>query len=73
MIQFTAKVEQGKIVIPEEYIGMVGEDIIEVTIKPKSSRLLDRLAEQPLSASGWRDLSRDEIHDRFNRASVNFA
>ena len=66
MIRFTAKVEQGKIVIPEEYLGRVGEDVIEVTIKPKSSRLLDRLTEQPLVAPGWRDLSREEIHKRFD-------
>lgn len=66
MIQFTAKVVQGKIVIPDEYMGMVGNDVVEVTIKPKSSRLMDRLAEQPLIAVGWRDLSRDEIHERGN-------
>ncbi|USR90987.1 hypothetical protein NEA10_19530 [Phormidium yuhuli AB48] len=66
MIRFTAKVEQGKIVIPEEYLGRVGEDVIKVTIQPKSSRLLDRLAEQPLAAPGWRELSRDETHERFD-------
>lgn len=65
MIQFTAKVVQGKIIIPDEYRNIVGDDVIEVTIKPRSSRLMDRLAEQPLTAIGWRDLSRDEIHERF--------
>jgi len=62
-IQFTAKVEQGKIIIPDEYISMIGDDLIEVIIKPKSSRLMDRLAENPLTAVGWRDLSRDDIHE----------
>lgn len=66
MIQFTAKVVQGKIVIPDEYMSVVGNDVIEVIIKPRSSRLMDRLAEKPLIAIGWRDLSRDEIHERFN-------
>ncbi|MDH6061284.1 hypothetical protein NWP17_12700 [Chrysosporum bergii ANA360D] len=62
-IQFTAKVEQGKIIIPDEYISMVGDNLIEVIIKPKASRLMDRLAENPLTAVGWRDLSRDDIHE----------
>jgi hypothetical protein len=62
-IQFTAKVEQGKIIIPDEYISMVGDDLIEVIIKLKPSRLMDRLAKNPLTAVGWRDLSRDDIHE----------
>jgi hypothetical protein len=62
-IQFTAKVEQGKIIIPDEYISMVGDNLIEVIIKPKPARLMDRLAANPLTAVGWRDLSRDDIHE----------
>jgi hypothetical protein len=31
--------------------------------KPKKTRLMDKLAQTPLTAEGWRSLSRDEIHD----------
>jgi hypothetical protein len=66
-IQFTAKVDRGKIIIPEEYVGLVSDSLeIEVIIKPKQTRLMDRLAEQPLTAVGWRDLTRDDIHENFN-------
>jgi hypothetical protein len=64
-IQFTTKVNHGKIIIPDEYISIVSDNLIEVTIKtkPKSSRLIDRLTEQPLTAVGWRDLTRDDMHE----------
>jgi hypothetical protein len=67
MIQFTAKVDRGKITIPEEYVGLVSDSLeIEVILKPKQSRLMDRLTKQPLTAVGWRDLVRDDIHEEFN-------
>jgi hypothetical protein len=70
-IQFTAKVDKGKIIIPEEYIGLVSDSLeIEVIIKPRQSRLMDRLAEQPLTAVGWRDLTRDDVHEKFNEQKV---
>ena len=71
-IQFTARVHQGRIAIPDEFIDVVEDDVeIEVIIRPKQSqpkqsRLMDRLAQNPLTAAGWRDLSRNLIHERNN-------
>ena len=63
-IQFTTKVSQGKILIPQEYSDKIEDNLeIEVIIKPKKVRVMDKLAENPLTAEGWRNLSRDEIHE----------
>lgn len=63
-IQFTTKVNQGTIVIPQEYTEEIQDNLeIEVIIKPKKTRLMDKLAQNPLKAEGWRELSRDDIHD----------
>lgn len=63
-IQFTTKVNQGTILIPKEYTEQIQDNLeIEVIIKPKKTRLMDKLAQNPLMAEGWRNLSRDEIHD----------
>jgi hypothetical protein len=36
---------------------------VEVIVKPKrKKRLMDRLAENPVSVEGWRNLTRDEIN-----------
>jgi hypothetical protein len=68
-IQFTTRVHQGQIVIPTELMNGVEDNLeIEVIIKPKQSqqqdRLMDRLAQNPLVAEGWRDLNRDVLHAR---------
>lgn len=64
-IRFTTKVNHGTITIPQEYSDNLLEDLeVEVIIKPKQSRLMDRLAQNPLTAEGWRDLTREQIHDR---------
>lgn len=63
-IQFTTKVNQGTILIPQEYTEQIQDNLeIEVIIKPKKTRLMDKLAQNPLTAEGWRNLSRNEIHD----------
>lgn len=64
-IQFTTKVNQGIILIPEEYTEQVQDLLeIEVIIKPKKTRLMDKLAQTPLKAQGWRNLSRYDFHDK---------
>lgn len=65
-IEFTTKIHQGNIVIPQEYAESLQENLeIEVIVRPKiKKRLLDELAKYPVSAAGWRKLNRDQIHDR---------
>ncbi|AIE73890.1 MULTISPECIES: hypothetical protein [unclassified Synechocystis] len=68
-IEFTAKINQGMIAIPKEYDQELQEELeVEVTVKPKrKKRLMDRLAENPVSVEGWRNLTRDEINLNINR------
>ena len=63
-IEFTAKISQGMIAIPKEYDQELQEELeVEVIVKSKrKKRLMDRLAENPVSVEGWRNLIRDEIH-----------
>jgi hypothetical protein len=64
-IQFITKINHGTITIPLEYSGTIQQDLeVEVIIKPKQSRLMDRLAQKPLLAKGWRDLTKEQIHAR---------
>jgi hypothetical protein len=65
-IQFTTKISHGTIIIPQEYYGDIQEELeVEVIIKPKpKQRLMDQLAQNPIQAEGWRNLTREKIHDR---------
>ncbi|MBF2056146.1 MAG: hypothetical protein IGQ45_02750 [Cyanobacterium sp. T60_A2020_053] len=65
-IEFTTKVNQGMIVIPQEYNENLTEDLeVEVIIKPlKKRRLMDELAENPIIVNDWQKLTRDDIHER---------
>jgi hypothetical protein len=65
-IQFTTKINHGTITIPQEYSGDIEEELeVEVIIKPKpKQRLMDRLAQNPIPAEGWRNLTREQIHER---------
>jgi hypothetical protein len=64
-IEFTAKINKGMIVIPQEYHEDLQEELeVEVIVRPKrKQRLIDRLTENPVSAAGWRHLTRDQIHN----------
>ena len=65
-IQFTTKINHGTITIPPEFYNNIQEDIeVEVIIKPKT-RLMDRLAQDPIPAEGWHDLTREQIHNNNN-------
>ena len=68
-LEFKAKIKQGVIEIPEEYKSNFLEGIeVKIIIaseeeKPKK-RLMDELAENPISVKGWTKPTRDEIHER---------
>ncbi|MGB5593191.1 MAG: hypothetical protein WBM32_14390 [Crocosphaera sp.] len=69
-VEFATKVQQGMIYIPEEYKDKLqeGSQVI-VIINPvdeenKKTRLMDKLAENPISVKGERKLTREEIHQR---------
>ncbi len=65
-IEFTAKINQGMIPIPQEYSDNLTEELeVEVIVKPKrKKRLMDELAENPIAVANWRELTREEIHER---------
>ncbi|WP_017296041.1 hypothetical protein [Geminocystis herdmanii] len=65
-IEFTTKINQGMILIPQEYNGKLTEELeVEVIIKPiKKRRLMDELAENPVIVDNWKDLTREDINDR---------
>jgi hypothetical protein len=68
-IEFKAKIKQGTIEIPLEYQQNIqeGSDVNIIIIseeKPTTKiRLMDQLAENPISVKGWNKLARDEIHE----------
>ncbi len=65
-IEFTTKINKGMIQIPQEYYQDLNEELeVEVIVKPKQKkRLMDKLAENPILASDWRELTRDQLHSR---------
>lgn len=68
MIKFKAKVNQGKIEIPDIYqdnLQMVEavEVIIYDTLAERSSGIIDRLLEHPIKIQDFVPLSREEIYE----------
>ncbi len=67
-IEFTTKINKGMIAIPKEYDQELQEELeleVEVIVRPKrKKRLMDKLAENPVSVAGWRNLTREQIHIR---------
>ncbi|EAZ91188.1 hypothetical protein [Crocosphaera chwakensis] len=69
-LEFETKVKQGMIDIPEEYQHELKEGSkVMVIINPvneesKTTRLMDKLAKNPISVKGKRKLTREEIHER---------
>ncbi len=69
-LEFETQVKQGMIYIPEEYKNKLKEGTqVIVIINPldqakKKTRLMDKLAENPISVKGQRKLTREEIHKR---------
>ncbi|MBP0030402.1 hypothetical protein [Roseofilum sp. Guam] len=66
--EFKAKIKQGMIEIPPEYQHNIqaGSDVKVIIVSEERAkpRLMDRLAENPISVKGWSKLTRDEIHER---------
>lgn len=70
-VEFQAKVENGNIVIPEEYRQELSEVatvkiVISKQFKQQTlpSDIMDELAQNPVSISGIRMTSREEMHER---------
>lgn len=65
-IEFTTKINQGMILIPQEYNEKFTEELeVEVIIKPvKKRRLMDKLAENPVKIDNWKQLTRENINER---------
>ncbi|HEY9701809.1 MAG TPA: hypothetical protein V6C58_05155 [Allocoleopsis sp.] len=68
-LEFRAKIKQGVIEIPSEYKpnlleGMEVKIIIASEEQKPKKRLMDELAENPISVKGLPKLTRDEIHER---------
>lgn len=70
-VEFQAKVENGVIVVPEEYKQDLSEgSSVKVTVtKPSKKRIsetgiLAELMHHPISVPGVRAISREEMHDR---------
>jgi hypothetical protein len=66
--EFKAQIKQGMIEIPPEYQQNIQEGsdvkVIIVSEKKEKPRLMDQLAEKPISVKGWNKPTRDEIHER---------
>ena len=68
-VEFQAKVENGEIVIPDEYKQeIVGANTVKITVVKQSTKqtsrpdFIDELAKNPVKVD--RFLTRDESHDR---------
>lgn len=69
ILEFTAKVNQGKILIPDEYLEMLEkvETVqIRVTEKPKTAKvgMIAELINNPLDSDDGIPLTREETHER---------
>ena len=69
MIKFTAKVDRGKIEIPEIYqdnlqMAEAVEIIIPDSLKNVSPGIICRLLEHPIEIQNFTPLSREEIYER---------
>jgi predicted DNA-binding antitoxin AbrB/MazE fold protein len=70
VVEFTTKIKQGMIDIPEEYKNNLQEGSeVEVIIRVPTEQtqnlsIMDELAQNPISVKGLPKLTRDEIHER---------
>ncbi|MFB2938048.1 hypothetical protein ACE1B6_22600 [Aerosakkonemataceae cyanobacterium BLCC-F154] len=69
-VKFQAIVKEGKIQIPDEYKQELQDDeqvkvIVLINNKQQQNwKIMDKLAKNPISVKGHKQLTRDEIHDR---------
>ncbi len=70
-IEFQAKVENGTIIVPEEYRQQFANgDMVKVTVckhpekKISEIGILAKLMRNPISVPGIRSITRDQMHER---------
>jgi hypothetical protein len=70
MIEFNAKVQEGKIVIPEVYQDSLNQaQVVRVTVTTttataESTGMISRLMKQPIQVKNFVPMSREEVHER---------
>ncbi|RUT00851.1 hypothetical protein DSM106972_072600 [Dulcicalothrix desertica PCC 7102] len=70
-VEFQAKVENGIILIPEEYKKeLTNANFVKVTVNKQSEKkakevdIMDELAQNPIEVPGVRSISREQMHER---------
>jgi RNA-binding protein YhbY len=70
-VEFQARVENGVIVVPDEYKQSLAEaNTVKVTVLKQAQKqasrpdIMDELAQNPVSVPGIRSLTREEMHER---------
>jgi hypothetical protein len=71
MFEFEAEVQGGQIMIPDEYKpAMAATSTVKITlsrppVEPLAKpNILYALMENPVAAPGWRQMTREEMHER---------
>ncbi len=72
MFEFEAEVQDGQIIIPDEYkTAMATTNAVKISLsRPPTDEPLTRanilyeLMDNPVAAPGWRKMTRDEMHER---------
>lgn len=70
-VEFQAKVENGVIVVPEEYKQELAKaSTVKIVVLTQAKRqtmqfdIMDELAQNPLLVPGIRSITREEMHER---------
>jgi len=67
-IEFRAKIKNGIIQIPARFKGKVAQDVQVILVseseKKTTTDMIDELMAQPLKATGFKPMLRDEAHAR---------
>jgi hypothetical protein len=66
-IEFQAHVKDGTITVPEPYRAQLTGEVrvlILRTERPKQSRIIEQLLQQPIQDATFRPLTRDDIYTR---------
>jgi hypothetical protein len=71
MFEFEAEVQDGQIIIPDEYkLAMTTTHTVKISLSGSpqpphvKSNILYEMMENPVSAPGWRQMTREEMHER---------
>ncbi|MBR8832899.1 MAG: hypothetical protein DSM106950_02355 [Stigonema ocellatum SAG 48.90 = DSM 106950] len=70
-VEFQAKVENGIIIVPEEYKQELAEvSTVKIVVLKQLKKqtmqfdIMDELAQKPVSVPGIRSITREEMHER---------